>query len=1104
MPRFQLRADRVRFIPNILVPLLMLLLSVPLMASGPIEPIASPKRPATAWHALVNATVIPAPGERIENATIVFRNGVITSIAPDAPPPQGATVHDCTGLLIAPAFIDAFVEVQTPDLGAAQDRHWSVTVQPERSALLGPGLTESQRKRLHADGFAVAHIVPRGAVFAGRSATVLTSESSEFHHPIPSVLPAPPFHTITFTVSSWGERRFPGSKMGAIALIRQTLSDADWYRDASWSDRQSDAAGEPVRRNASLEALADKGKLLFATDNVLDTLRSAKLAAKSERQAVYIGSGEEYKRLSAIADIDPTLIVPLRFPTMPEINTPGERNAVNFRDLMSWEQAPTNLRRLNSAGVTTAITSSRIPSGQSFFENLRLTIACGLSEDDALAMLTITPAQILALDHRIGRIAPGYLANMQVIEGDSLFAEDRKLRSLWIAGVEHKLDPAQRYDFEAKWEGKLPIGDGVDVTITIGPGSRLTITRTPDEPAEDDADPKKPQTIPTSRVSITDNRLSFMLDLSSFDIHGRVFASAILEGDDLYARLELPDGGNLDWTARRLPSEEATEDQEGKPEDKKPSTRERILLARAADIPDELHLPFGPFGLAALPEQEHLILTNATVWTSGPDGILTDAEIEIRDGKIAYVGAARATHDPDARVIHFEGKHITPGLIDCHSHTGISGGVNEGTFSSTAMVRIEDVIDPDAMNWYRQLAGGLTAASQLHGSANAIGGQNSVVKLRWGVAHPDQMRLEGAPPGIKFALGENVKQSNWGDTATTRYPQTRMGVETFIVDRFLAAQQYAAERADPEKNRRRDLELEALAEILDGRRLIHCHSYRQDEILMLCRVAERFGFTIGTFQHVLEGYKVAEHIVQHSLGGSAFSDWWAYKFEVFDAIPENGAIMHDVGVIVSYNSDSDEMARRMNIEAAKAVKYGGIEPDEALKFVTLNPAIQLGIEHRVGSLEVGKDADIAVWSGNPLSTLSRCEMTIVDGRILFSLEMDARLRSHADAERRRIIQKILALEDAPRESPPADGDVQPEYDGDDPPDEPDLRSGGQIDFAHMRIGGCSHGCESCSEPLPIHLLEIEYIWMLTNGIDPRRTRPGQCGCGEGAAFIYSY
>ena len=365
-------------------------------------------------------------------------------------------------------------------------------------------------------------------------------------------------------------------------------------------------------------------------------------------------------------------------------------------------------------------------------------------------------------------------------------------------------------------------------------------------------------------------------------------------------------------------------------------------------------------------------------------------------------------------IIDGKGKHVTPGLIDAHSHMA-GESINEGFENVTAGVRMRDVIDPNDVAMYRALAGGLTTINLLHGSANPIGGQNVVMKLRWGSFSNDLIFKE-APQGIKFALGENVKRKR----SYGRYPETRMGVEQVIRDAFRAAQDYKKAwdtyNKDVKLQRssippRRNLEMDALVEIMDGKRLLHSHSYRQDEILMLTRIAEDFGFTIATFQHVLEGYKVAERLAEHGAGASTFSDWWAYKYEVVDAIGFNGTLMHNAGVNVSFNSDSDELARRMNLEAAKAVKYGGLDEAEALKFVTINPAKQLKIDKYVGSLEVGKDADFAIWSGHPLSTYSICEQTWLDGKQYFSLENDKYLRERDGKVRNDLIQKILKAPD---------------------------------------------------------------------------------------------
>ena len=419
-----------------------------------------------------------------------------------------------------------------------------------------------------------------------------------------------------------------------------------------------------------------------------------------------------------------------------------------------------------------------------------------------------------------------------------------------------------------------------------------------------------------------------------------------------------------------------------------------------------------------LAEPAGVLVKGATVWTCGPEGILENASVLVIDGKIKAVGRDLAVpSELEGKVISIDGRgrHVTPGLIDAHSHSMILGAVNESTLPSTAMVRIGDVINSEAPTLYQQLAGGLTVANQLHGSANPIGGQNAVIKLRDG-ASPEGLRFVGAPEGIKFALGENVKQSNWGEKNVTRFPQTRMGVPTFYANRFTAARQYLEAQKKPRAPGspapRRDLELEALGEILEGKRLIHCHSYRQDEILAFLRVMEDFGIRVATLQHVLEGYKIADEIARHGAGGSCFSDWWAYKFEVYDAIAHAGSLMHQRGVVVSFNSDSSDLARRMNIEAAKAVRYGGTSAEDALKFVTLNPAKQLRIDQRVGSLEIGKDGDFVLWSRSPLDSTTVCQQTWIEGRKYFDRDLDSSRARALQAEWTALVEKAKKVSGA--------------------------------------------------------------------------------------------
>lgn len=420
--------------------------------------------------------------------------------------------------------------------------------------------------------------------------------------------------------------------------------------------------------------------------------------------------------------------------------------------------------------------------------------------------------------------------------------------------------------------------------------------------------------------------------------------------------------------------------------------------------------PLGEFGRLGLPEQsEWLLIKNAKLWTSGPAGTLENSDMLVHRGIIEQIGQAIVPPE-NAVVLDMNGKQITPGIIDCHSHMATDSGVNEAGQAVTAEVRIGDLVDATDYTIYCQLAGGVTTANILHGSANPIGGQNQVIKLRWGGIY-DDLKMKEAPAGIKFALGENVKQSSRPEPSD-RYPQSRMGVEQLFRDRFEAALEYDKQWKSWNRDAiglppRRDLELETISEILRGERWIHCHSYRQDEILALLRVLEEYHITIGSLQHILEGYKVAEAMAKHGATGSSFSDWWAYKYEVIDAIPYNGALMHNMGIVVSFNSDDHELGRHLNHEAAKAVKYGGVPPDQALQFVTLNPAKQLRIDRWVGSLEVGKQADFVVWNGSPLSAMSRCEQTWIDGRKYFDRELDLAERTRVATLHRQLVQKVL-------------------------------------------------------------------------------------------------
>jgi imidazolonepropionase-like amidohydrolase len=439
------------------------------------------------------------------------------------------------------------------------------------------------------------------------------------------------------------------------------------------------------------------------------------------------------------------------------------------------------------------------------------------------------------------------------------------------------------------------------------------------------------------------------------------------------------------------------------------------IMSMGARILGLLSLLCLPFVVAAMPPDAPpiILIQNATVLTVS-HGTIEHGSILIKDGKIAEVGQS-VKAPKDAQVIDGAGLFVMPGIIDCHSHIAVDGSVNEGSISVSSMANIADVLNPDDIDIYRDLAGGVTVANVLHGSANSIGGQTQVIKLRWGQPAA-KLPFEGALPGIKFALGENPKRSNFSIPGQPRrYPATRMGVEETIRGAFTEARDYKKVWDDynkrfsaGEKNLippRRDLKLEPLVEVLEGKRYVHSHCYREDEILMLLRVAKEFGFKVRTFQHVLEGYKVADEIAAAGVGASTFSDWWAYKVEAYDAIPYNAALMTRRGVVVSINSDDAEEATHLNQEAAKSMKFGGLSHDEALKMVTLNPALQLGIDKRVGTIDVGKDADLAIYNHDPLSAYAVVQKTLIDGRVYFDRQRDIAERPAREKEKKAIADK---------------------------------------------------------------------------------------------------
>jgi imidazolonepropionase-like amidohydrolase len=933
-------------------------------------------------HAIVDARIVVAPGQVIERGTVVLRDGVITAVGARVAVPADARVWRGDSLTVYPGLIDAYVALADPAArreGAPAPRpaaaepaptrgaaHALAPVHPEVRATTALPLQREQLEELRAAGFAAVQVAPPSGILRGQSA-VIGLEDAE---PNSAVIRADVAQVIALQPERQG---YPGSLMGAIAVVRQALLDARWHRDVHAAYARAPQGRERPEVNLSLQALeplvASRQPALFVTDDMLEVLQAAAIAREGGITALAVAAGDEYKRAREIAAAGLPLIVPVRFPEAPDLSDPDLSLDVSTEELRHWNQAPGNAAALARAGVTFALTAHGLKDVKTFRSSVEKAIARGLEPSAALAAVTTTPARLLGLGDRLGTIAPGKIANLTVTRGD-LFSEQGKVREVWVDGRRYEIGK------DDGWKGRWTVGRDKDHHTLIVAVEQDTTVRLV----------VGPDTLKATAIRLEEERLRFMIQRGQEPV----------EAFDLALRNDVVRGTLAAGAAARVELLGARLAEEKKEESKRPAP---VAVPEVQGISEAWR--------AKPPAQPAAVLVrNATIWTAGPQGILEGADLLVRAGKIAAVGR-KLSAPAGAVIIDAAGKHVAPGIIDEHSHSAILGNVNECTNSVTCEVRIGDVINSESVNIYRQLAGGTTIMHLLHGSCNSIGGQCAVIKNRWGEP-AEKLKLAGTPPTVKFALGENVKQSNWGAEATGRYPQSRGGVEQVMREAFLLARDYRAAHEEFRQGKRplpprRDLQAEALAGILEGKILIHCHSYRQDEILMLMRLAEEFGFRVNTFTHILEGYKVADEMATHGASAMSFSDWWAYKFEVIDAIPHNGFLMWDRGVNTGFNSDDSELARRLNTEAAKAVKYGGVPPAEAIRFVTLNPARSLKIDQRVGSLEPGKDADFAIWSGSPLSQASVCEQTWIEGRKYFDRAADLAGRTALEKERAELI-----------------------------------------------------------------------------------------------------
>lgn len=938
------------------------------------------------YFAFTNATVFTDYQTKIEGATLIIRNGLIEAVGKGLNVPKGATEINVNGKFIYPSLIDLYSDYGMPEVKRGQGNFFGGRTEQ----------FESEKKGAYNWNQAIKAEINAEEVFAVNDATAKDLRKAGFgtvltHHPDGLVRGTGALLTLHngkaneviiqgkssahFSLNKGSSTQsYPSSPMGFMALIRQTYLDAEWYQ------RQTDKK----EHNISLESFNKMKGLpaIFESQNKIYALRVDKIGEEFGTQYIIKGNGDEYQLINEVKATNASLIIPVNFPEAYDVADPLDAQLVSLADMKHWELAATNPAAIAKAGIPFALTASGLKNKGDFIKNIQKAIEYGLSETEALKALTFTPAQLIKND-KVGSLKKGALANF-LVTSTNLFDKENIMFENWIQGNRYVLQEMNQADIRGIY----------DMTIGSQSGYKLTIggkTESPVYTLEKASDSLKvnPKVVRMGDLLTITTKLG-----KKGSDAGDTRLSGWMQGKNLKGTGETFDAKTINWIATY--SAAAPPDTSKK--DNKPA--EKPVLGKVI-------YPFVAFGNEQKPVQENVLFRNATVWTNEKEGIVKETDVLVQNGKIAQIGKGLA--QGNAKVIDATGKHLTSGIIDEHSHIALFS-INEGAQSSTAEVRMQDVVDSEDIDIYRQLSGGTIAAQLLHGSANAVGGQSALIKFKWGEA-PEKLLIPNADGFIKFALGENVKRGNSGNQFTERYPQTRMGVEQVYEDVFTRAKEYKDTRLAQGANFRRDLDLEAILEILEKKRFITCHSYIQSEINMLMKLADRYGFKVNTFTHILEGYKVADKMAKHGVGGSSFADWWAYKMEVKDAIPQNPALMHNQGVVVAINSDDAEMARRLNQEAAKSVKYANMSEEDAWKMVTLNPAKLLHLDSRMGSVKVGKDADLVLWSDNPLSIYAIAQKTMVDGTIYFDMEKEKEKQEAVKQERNRLIQKMIAAKD---------------------------------------------------------------------------------------------
>jgi imidazolonepropionase-like amidohydrolase len=982
--------------------LLLILISFQLRAQQDNAPVVGVSDKRYEVYGLKNARVVVDYQTTLENTDILISNGRIESVGTNLTFPKGAIIYDLTGKTVYPSFVDAYagnygIKVTA---SAADANPYAALMNPAPTGRSNAAASPEARiadywnDGINASFDVSSEFIPDtktageyrqagfGAVVAfknegiakGTSALVSTGDGKANNVVLKNRTSA------NYSLSRGRSSDiYPASQFGIIALLRQVNYDAQWYKQLP-AGYFYDAGLEAYTSNLSLPQV-------FEVTNKVEILRADKIGKEFGINYIIKGGGDEYQALNDIKKAGNRLIIPVNFPEAPDVKDPYDAASVSYTTLKHYELAPSNLSRVSGAGLVFAITSSDLRARTSFLTNLRKAVKYGLPEKEALKALTFTPASLINASELVGAVKKNMIANLLITSGN-IFSEDCVVYENWVQGTPYRLVDMRIKDVRGSY-----------ALVADTSKFKLVLSGTFDKP-----------TIKLTVDSAEVRGATFSLDKDIVSINferarARFRLSGYVSGKDLVGKGQLDNGKWVSWKATYSGAA--------------PEAEARQKRQTPVPEPGKVIYPFTAYGRPELPKQEDVLFKNATVWTSEKEGKLVNTDVLVQKGKISKIGK-NLTVPEGVRSIDATGMHLTPGIIDEHSHLALDA-TNEMGQAITSEVRAGDIIDPEDMTIYRQLAGGVTLSHTLHGSANPIGGQSILIKERWGL-NAEELKVENQVGFLKHALGENVKRS------TNRYPNTRMGVEQIIRDAYQRAVDYnkewktwnALKPADKAGKipPRRDLELDAIVDVLEKRSFIVCHTYVQSEGTMIMNVASDFGLKVNSLIHFNEGYKIADQIVEHGASASVFSDWWDYKYEVYEGISYNASLLASQGVLTCIHSDDAEMGRRLNQEAAKVMKYGGISETEALKLVTINPAIILHLGDRTGSIKVGKDADLVLWTDYPLSVYARANMTMVDGTFYFDEEQDAKMKEQIDSERNRIIANILRETPAPGSTTP--------------------------------------------------------------------------------------